>query len=239
MTTPFRVALTFDAEQPDRPALPGTTDRLLDALAAADATATFFLQGRWVQAEPGTAARIAATGHLVGNHSHHHARLTLLTAAGIARDARAAEAAIRAATGADPRPWYRCPFGAGAGTSRVVDALARAGYRHVAWDVDGRDWAGGSARAIEERVVAGALAHGDGAVVLLHGWPAATPDAVTGIARRLRDAGARFVRVDELAYPASSLSISRTSSTTTASESSARPPIVASSASDSGSATDT
>ena len=96
--SPFRVAVTIDAEHPDRPTEPGVTSRILDALATAGVPATFFVQGRWAEAEPAVARRIAADGHLVGNHSHHHARLTLLTGAGIARDARAAEAAIR------PRP---------------------------------------------------------------------------------------------------------------------------------------
>jgi peptidoglycan/xylan/chitin deacetylase (PgdA/CDA1 family) len=201
VTAPFRVALTFDAEHADRPATAGTTDRLLDVLDAAGVTATFFLQGRWAEAEPVAAARVATAGHLVGNHSHHHARMTMLTAAGLASDVRAAEAAILATTRVDPRPWFRCPFGAGASSARVIGGLARLGYRDVGWDVDGRDWAGGTARTIEGRVVRGTLARGDGAVVLLHGWPSATPDAVAAIVRRLREAGASFVRVDELAAP--------------------------------------
>jgi peptidoglycan/xylan/chitin deacetylase (PgdA/CDA1 family) len=47
-------------------------------------------------------------------------------------------------------------------------------------------------------VVAGAHGHGDGAVVLLHGWPGWTPDVVAGAIDRLRAEGAEFVTVDEL-----------------------------------------
>ena len=43
-----------------------------------------------------------------------------------------------------------------------------------------------------------ALAHGDGAVVLLHAWPTATREAIGAIAGRLRDAGATFVTIDAL-----------------------------------------
>ena len=39
---------------------------------------------------------------------------------------------------------------------------------------------------IEGEVVAAVAAHGDGAVVLLHGWPRGTLAAVTGIVDRLR-----------------------------------------------------
>lgn len=197
-TSAARVALTFDAEHPDRPTVPGTTERILDALRAAGVVATFFVQGRWAQAEPALADRIALDGHLVGNHSHHHARLTILTGAGIARDTRAAEAAIVAATGADPKPWYRCPFGAGAGSARVADRLATLGYVDVGWHVDCRDWAGPSPATLRARVVQETLARGDGAVVLLHGWPAPTAEALPGIVADLRRAGATFVTVAEL-----------------------------------------
>jgi peptidoglycan-N-acetylglucosamine deacetylase len=195
---PLRVALTIDAESPDRPTEPGVTAAILDVLKAHGVRATFFVQGRWAEAEPALARRIAADGHIVANHSHHHARMTLLTAAGIARDVRAAERAIKAATGRDPRPWFRCPFGAGARTARVVDGLAAIGYVDVAWHVDGRDWAGGSATRLEDRIVRGVLGHGDGAVVLLHGWPRQTPAALPGAIRRLHDHGAVFVGIDGL-----------------------------------------
>lgn len=196
--SPFRVALTFDAESPDRPAEPGVTARILDVLAAADVRATVFLQGRWAEAEPALARRVVEEGHLVGNHSHHHARMTMLTAAGLRRDVLAAEGAILAATGVSPAPWFRCPFGAGARSRRIIAGLAALGYVDVSWDVDGLDWSGGSAARIAGRVVRGTIAHGDGTVVLLHGWPAATPLALEAAIERLRAEGATFARIDEL-----------------------------------------
>jgi peptidoglycan-N-acetylglucosamine deacetylase len=194
----FRVALTIDAEFPDRPTEPGVTARILDVVGETGVTATVFIQGRWAEAEPAIARRIAAEGHLVANHSHHHARMTLLTRAGIVRDVRAAERVITRITGRDPRPWFRCPFGAGARTLRVVDGLAAIGYMDVGWHVDGSDWAGGSAESLEDRVVRETLAYGDGAVILLHGWPRQTPVALPGIIRRLRDRGAVLVGLDGL-----------------------------------------
>jgi peptidoglycan/xylan/chitin deacetylase (PgdA/CDA1 family) len=197
-STPWRVALTYDVEFPDRPYTPGTTAALLDALEAADVRATMFLQGRWAEAEPDLARRIATDGHVVGNHSHHHARMTILTGAGITRDVLAAEAAIEAATGTSPRPWFRCPFGAGSRTLRVVQRLRALDYVDVSWHVDGNDWAGGSAATLRRRVAKGAIANGDGTVVLMHGWPEATAEAVPGIVADLRAVGARLVGVDEL-----------------------------------------
>ena len=196
--SPFRVALTIDTEHPDRPTATGVTTSILDTLAAGGVRATFFLQGRWVEAEPVLAARIAGDGHLIGNHSHYHARLPLLTRKGLARDVRDAEQAIVAATAVDPRPWFRCPFGAGQDDPRVVGALAQLGYTDVAWDVDGLDWDGRSGRRLEDTVVTDTVDRGDGAVILVHSWPRPTGEALPGIIARLRGHGASFVRIDEL-----------------------------------------
>lgn len=195
-----RVALTFDTEHWDRPSTPDVQERVLDALGAAGVTTTFFIQGRWAQAYPGTARRIAEAGHLIGNHSHHHAPIDLLTDEGIQRDLRDAEQAIVEATGVDPRPWFRCPFGDGHDDPRVLAALERSGYRDQHWDVDPTDWRPERTPAqVRQLVVDGALARGDGAVVLLHSWPPATAAALPGILDDLAAAGVRPVRLDEVA----------------------------------------
>ena len=196
---PFRVALTFDAEHPDRPSAAGVQERLLDLLAHDAVRATFFVQGRWAEAYPRTARRIPDEGHLVGSHSHYHARMPLLTARGLRSDLAAAQAAVLDATGVDPRPWFRCPFGAGASDARVQRFVREAGYRHVGWHVAGIDWpVERTGSEVEEQIVTGVLAHGDGAVVLLHTWPDRAEAAVPGVVRRLQEAGAEFVRIDEL-----------------------------------------
>lgn len=196
----MRVALTFDAEHPDRPAEPGTTEAILATLAERGVRATFFVQGRWAESSPDAVRNIVAAGHLVGLHSHYHARMPLLTSAGIAEDLRDGAEAIFAAAGVDPRPWFRCPFGAGADDPRVLAALAAAGYRHVGWHVAVDDWEPSrSASEVEGDVVAGVQSHGDGAVVLLHTWPGATRGAIGPIIDRLREAGAELCRIDQLA----------------------------------------
>ena len=123
MSDAFRVALTFDAEHPDRPHHGEHATWVLDELRRLDVRATIFLQGRWVEAFPDLARRVAAEGHLVGNHSFYHARMPLLSSDGFEEDIREAERAIREATGVDPRPWLRFPFGAGADAAEIVDRL--------------------------------------------------------------------------------------------------------------------
>jgi peptidoglycan/xylan/chitin deacetylase (PgdA/CDA1 family) len=197
---PLRVALTFDAEHPDRPwCPPGNAEHLLDTLTANGIRATFFIQGRWAEAYPATARRIADDGHRVGHHSHYHARMPLLLGGGFASDIEDGAAAVRAATGVDPRPWFRCPFGAGADDPRVLDELARLGYRNVHWHVELEDWeATRTGPAIAADGIEGVRTHGDGAVVLLHTWPGGTGDGLPALIDGLRDLGASFVTIDEL-----------------------------------------
>ena len=157
--------------------------------------------GRWARSQPTIARRIADDGHLVGHHSHYHARARLLTDAGLATDvAEAAEAIV--AIRVPILAWFRCPFGAGHDDPKVLTTLASLGYRNVHWHVELEDWEPWrrgdeiAADAIEMVVE-----HGDGAVVLLHTWPGGTADAVGPIVKELSGAGASFVTVDELEEP--------------------------------------
>jgi peptidoglycan-N-acetylglucosamine deacetylase len=199
VSEPGSVALTFDAEHPDRSwCPPGAAERILDVLAGAGVRATFFIQGRWAEAYPGTARRVADEGHLIGNHSHHHARMPLLLDRGLREDVDAAREAIVQATGRDPRPWFRCPWGAGAEDPRVLAALAAAGYRHVGWHVEVEDWEPTrTPQAIAADAIDGIRRHGDGTVLLLHTWPGGTVDALPRVLDDLPD-GTRFITVDAL-----------------------------------------
>ena len=195
---PIRVALTFDAEHADRPNR-GGTERLLEVLAAAATRATFFLQGRWVESDPTVVRGMLVGHHVIGSHGYYHARMSHLTDEGIADDVRRAEEAIRQTCGVDPRPWFRCPFGDGAADARVLGAIAAAGYRHVGWHVDSEDWAEDvTVEALEGRIREGIRGTGDGAVVLMHGWPAATPTVVERLLASAADDGVTYVGIDQL-----------------------------------------
>jgi peptidoglycan/xylan/chitin deacetylase (PgdA/CDA1 family) len=196
----FRVALTFDAEHPDRPwCPPGNAERVLDQLRDHDVRASIFVQGRWALAYPDVARRIGEEGHLVGHHSHFHARMPLLLERGVAPDVEEGAEAITSTTGADPRPWFRCPFGDGHDDAELLAQLEGLGYRNVHWHVELDDWEPWrTGEAIARDAIDGATVVGDGAVILLHTWPGGTGDAIAPMIAGLRDAGATFVTVDEL-----------------------------------------
>jgi len=195
-----RIALTIDTEHPDHPAAPGNLERQLEQLAERGARATFFVQGRWAASNPALARRIAADGHLIGNHSKSHAPMDMLTDEGIASSLREAEQMIEESSGVSPRPWFRCPYGDGANDPRVLGAIERAGYRHVGWDIDTTDWEPGRTPAdMIVTVLDGLRMHGDGAVVLMHSWPDVTAAVIGDLVDHLRQEGADLVGVDEVA----------------------------------------
>jgi len=125
------VALTFD----DGPS--ESTPRLLELLAHHDVRATFFQCGANVHRLPSIAREVGAAGHLFGNHTNSHARLSLHSAEFIFAEMEEAQKAIGDVTGCEPR-YFRPPYGVRwFGMDRAQRNLALTG---VMWSAIGRDW---------------------------------------------------------------------------------------------------
>lgn len=154
------VALTFDAG-----ANADGVASILRTLAEAGVRATFFLTGRWVERYPQEAAAIASV-HAIGNHTYDHPDLTALSDRAVRREIADGATSIRAATGRDPRPLFRFPFGAS--SPHLVGIANSLGYGCVRWTVDTLGWKGTSAGTAEDIVarVLGALR--PGAIVIMH-----------------------------------------------------------------------
>jgi len=150
-------ALTFD----DGPN-PEATPRILDALAATGTVATFFLLGRHVERWPELAQRVAAEGHVVGNHGWYHRKLHTRSPATVRRDLELGTAAIIGATGVAPGV-FRAPHGFRA---PWVTTIARSlGQRTIGWSLGVWDSARPGVDAIVERTVSGTR---PGSILLLH-----------------------------------------------------------------------
>src|ERR1700754_3387657 len=83
------VALTFD-DGPD----PRGTPAVLEALAAVDARATFFVLGERAEREPALLSRVLGAGHAVELHGHSHLRHTEHTREAVEADLRRALATL-------------------------------------------------------------------------------------------------------------------------------------------------
>lgn len=142
---PGELALTFD----DGPN-PAFTPRLLDILAEHNVHATFFMVGRFAQAEPALARRVAAAGHLIGNHTWHHPNLAY-TAAGTIRDELTRTSDTLAQIAGQPIRFFRPPFGA---RRPAVLRIARSiGLTPVTWNAMTSDWVDPSADHIASELL--------------------------------------------------------------------------------------
>ena len=143
---PGELALTFD-DGPNRI----WTPRLLDVLARHEVRATFFLLGQHAQAEPEIVRRIAAAGHLIGNHSWGHPNLAFCTAVRIRQELQWTREALEQIIGTAVR-FFRPPFGA---RRPAVFRIAREmGLQPVLWNAMTSDWSELSAERIAQHLSA-------------------------------------------------------------------------------------
>jgi peptidoglycan/xylan/chitin deacetylase (PgdA/CDA1 family) len=173
------VGLTYD----DGPA--PTTPGLLDALAAKDARATFFLNGDQItDARVPTVKRQVAEGHVVGNHTWSHPDLTTLASDDEIRD-QLDRASVRIVAAGAPDPVvFRPPYGAA--DARVRRIIAEKRMVEVRWDVDTFDFEGRPVDEIVRTTVEGAR---PGRVVLFHDRMPNTTAALPAIVDGLRHRG--------------------------------------------------
>ena len=132
-----RLILTFD----DGPG--PSTPALLDVLAVAGVTSTFFVLGANLERSRPIAVRAAREGHELANHTYSHARPDAIDARMLAAELARTDALIAdvvAETGQAPRPIrMRLPYGIVDDDPRVP-MLAGLGREHVGWTADFGDW---------------------------------------------------------------------------------------------------
>ncbi len=193
------VAITID-DGPD----PQVTPIVLEQLEAAGAVATFFCIGEMAERHPALVREIVARGHSVQNHSHRHDhRFSLSSPASFARELRAAQAALTAASGVSPT-CFRAP--AGLRNPFLAPVLQRLGLHLVSWTRRGFDTREGDPARVLARLTEGLQA---GDILLLHDRHAAPMadgrPVVLGVLpvllQRCRDLGLKTVTLPQ-ALPA-------------------------------------
>ncbi|HEX3672686.1 MAG TPA: polysaccharide deacetylase family protein [Rhizomicrobium sp.] len=208
------VALTFD----DGPN--ANTPAVLDALKASNVKATFFIVGRMARAYPDILARIAAEGHLLGNHSATHPLLgkRYITHPELLVDQiRQVDDEIRPLMPPGTTFYFRAPYGSWRSQHAAVlnaDPVLRTYVGPVYWDEGGdiamssdgyvlssADWDCWHRHWDADTCAKGYLREirrKNGGVVLMHCIHRQSADLVAAVVPVLLEEGYSFVRLDQV-----------------------------------------
>ena len=183
--------LTFDAGYEN-----GFTAEILDILQELEVPAAFFLTGDYLQREPDLVRRMAAEGHIVGNHTMTHPDMTGVDAETFRAELQGVEDKYFGITGQTLPKYYRPPQG-------VYDeaSLKRAqelGYQTVFWSLAYADWDNGNQPDPDAAVQKLNSRIHDGAVVLLHATSKTNAEILKRLLTGWMDMGYRFEPVTEL-----------------------------------------
>ena len=183
--------LTFDAGYEN-----GYTDAILDTLKKREVPAAFFLVGDYLEREPDLVRRMAAEGHIVGNHTRTHPDMTKLEGDAFAAELRGMEELYEDVTGQTLPKFYRPPQGLYSEENlKQAQAL---GYKTVFWSLAYADWDNANQPDPDSAVekLTGRL-H-DGAVVLLHATSKTNAEILDRLIGKWQDMGYRFAPLTEL-----------------------------------------
>jgi len=171
----MRIKLTFDVEFPSNPKIQNNQlEQILKILEANKITATFFIEGRWAQANIEQVAQIHDLGHVLGNHTFHHCQCINLTPFGLYRELTKTDRILTSITGKrGPHP-FRLPYGSGHKSLYVKLMLKMLGFKHTHWDIDSFDWRDDAAQIIRNLETQIIDFKGKEPVVLFHSWPKGT-----------------------------------------------------------------
>ncbi len=188
-----RVALTFD----DGPDLK-YTPQVLDVLRDYQVPATFFLVGNRAEKYPAVVERIAAEGHVIGNHSWSHPDLRKVSRERLISEIVQTEMVLKEIMGfktALIRPPY------GTINAYSLEVMKRLDYKVINWSVDSVDWRDRS----PDLILLNTLPYvTDESIVLFHSTGgegqsmSATVEVLPEIIESIRAMGYTFVTVDEL-----------------------------------------
>ncbi|MFE1787781.1 polysaccharide deacetylase family protein [Streptomyces sp. NPDC059525] len=149
--------LTFD-DGPD----PRYTPAILDTLRRYGVRAMFFVCGEMATDNRDLLRRMAAEGHVIGNHTWTHPQIPQLTRSALESEIGRTSEVVEQAVGAPPL-WFRAPYGAW--NRAAFEIGADLGMEPLAWTVDSLDWTEPGTTTIVSRILDGAA---PGVIVLNH-----------------------------------------------------------------------
>ena len=186
------IYLTFDCGYEN-----GYTEQILDALKKHNAPAAFFVVGNMIESAPDIIRRMAADGHIVGNHTCHHPDMSAISnQAAFQKELDSLAALYKEAVGEDLPMYYRPPQGKYS-TENLKQAQAL-GYKTVFWSLAYVDWYVDKQPTAEQAYAKLLPRIHDGAIVLLHSTSKTNAEILDDLLTKWEDMGYTFASLDQL-----------------------------------------
>ena len=186
------IYLTFDCGYEN-----GYTEQILDALQKHQAPAAFFVVGHMIESAPDIVRRMAAEGHIVGNHTFHHPDMSAISnQEAFRQELETLEALYQETVGEEMPRYYRPPQGKySAENLRQAQAL---GYKTILWSLAYVDWNTDDQPTAEEAYAKLLSRIHDGAIVLLHSTSATNAAILDDLLTKWEEMGYTFASLPEL-----------------------------------------
>lgn len=186
------IYLTFDCGYEN-----GNTGAILDALKKHSAPAAFFVVGHMIESAPDIVRRMAAEGHIVGNHTYHHPDMSKIgDMASFQQEIGAVEEKFRQITGQDMPKYYRPPQGKfNESNLKMAQEL---GYQTIFWSLAYVDWYTDKQPTQEEAYQKLLPRIHPGAIVLLHVTSQTNGEIMDELLTKWEEQGYTFGTLDQL-----------------------------------------
>ena len=186
------IYLTFDAGYEN-----GCTKKILDVLQKHNVPAAFFLVGNYMEKNADLVRRMAAEGHIVGNHTMHHYDMSKISdKSAFQKELQELEALFRSITDAELPKYYRPPQGIY--SEENLQMAKELGYKTVFWSLAYVDW-NNDAQPTPEYAFQKLLPRThNGAVVLLHSTSVTNAEILDELLTKWKQMGYSFASIDQL-----------------------------------------
>ena len=186
------IYLTFDCGYEN-----GHTEAILDALKKHNAPAAFFIVGTMLDSAPDIICRMAAEGHIVGNHTLHHPDMSAISDRAAFQKELEGLSALYEETVGSPMPmYYRPPQGKYSEENlKMAQAL---GYKTILWSLAYVDWYVNDQPTAEAAYAKLLPRIHDGAIVLLHSTSATNAAILDDLLTKWEKMGYTFASLEEL-----------------------------------------
>ena len=189
--TTKKVSITFDAGFDN-----GCHTPILDTLKEKGVHAAFFLDGNFLKQNQSLVQRMAAEGHIIGNHTLNHADMTKLTDLDTYRQQIDGWNEILTGYGLTPSGYFRFPCGRF--SERALEYNEQLGLTSVFWSFAYYDWVENDQPEPEAALNKIMSRMHNGCILLLHSTSKTNTAILSTLIDRLRAEGYEIVALGQM-----------------------------------------